>query len=78
MSIDTSHHILEKKTRQNIFRYMIHCENWPDAVRICNHLLDKKDVLQKIQDENLKWWNSQIQFIKETISSIDENGAHVI
>jgi len=46
---------------------IIHSETWEDAVIKCNDLLKQPELLQKMQDDLIVWWNEQIKFINELI-----------
>lgn len=46
---------------------MIYEENWNNAVKKCNELLEDNNTLQKIQDDLLAWWRNQIGFINGLI-----------
>lgn len=45
----------------------IFSENWQQARITCQNLLHNKDLLQKIQDNLLLWWNNRINKIKKQI-----------
>jgi hypothetical protein len=48
----------------------IYEETWDDAVDRCKWLLDNPEVLQKIQDDILKWWNNIVTDMQQTINKI--------
>jgi hypothetical protein len=48
----------------------IFSDNWENAVLICQELLSDKNELQKLQNENLKWWKNRIGKISKKIEYI--------
>lgn len=45
-------------------------ESWKEASIECKNLLDRKDKIQQIQDDLLKWWEKRIYQIKEQIEIV--------
>lgn len=46
---------------------LLYDESWELLVNKCNKLLEKKEELQKIQENNISWWNRKINFINNLI-----------
>lgn len=48
----------------------IFSESWDEAVKTCKNLLDDMDELQKMQDQNLNWWNNRISKVQCKVEEI--------
>lgn len=45
----------------------IFVNSWEEAIMKCNELVNNIDLLQKMQDENLRWWDSVIENIRRRV-----------
>ena len=48
----------------------LYASSWEEAAEKCSNLLNMPDVLQCMQDENFKWWDSEILYIKRRVSKV--------
>lgn len=48
----------------------IFVDNWEEATKVCQNLLSDKDKLQKMQKENLDWWNGRINDIRNKVQQV--------
>ena len=48
----------------------VFAETWDDAVQICKGLLEDKDKLQKMQYDNLSWWENRMNDIKNQVEKV--------
>jgi hypothetical protein len=48
----------------------IFSETWEQAAQICKDLLNDKDRLQEMQEQNLNWWNTRMGRVKSKVQQV--------
>lgn len=68
--VGSQQEIRETLKYNGYFPTIVQADNWEKAYDICSSLLLDKAALQKMQDKNVEWWNSQIHFIRNKVAEL--------
>lgn len=51
----------------------IYAESWSEALKKCQEIQFDFETLQKMQNENIAWWNKMVSFLQNKVSKALEN-----
>ena len=51
----------------------IYAESWSEALKKCQEIQFDFDTLEKMQNENIAWWNKMVSFLQNKVSKALEN-----